>query len=463
MRRLTATLRECSPLTRGLALFALANVAIVNTLAVLLPSEHRSRFPLHTTADFLLFRAGSDSWRPMSEAWAYLRTGASSSVYDYVYYDLGNKFQYPLTSLFPIEIQHAILGGDVIRFSPLNLLGWLAVWGTAILTALIFNQACREHLDATFFRSTSRVDRLARAGIAVVLAITFYPLVKGFTNGNIQTWIDFAFAAMVWLWMNNRATHAGFAAGLICLIKPQIGLLLIWAALRRQWGFAAAFVAVAGSGALAALALYGWNQNVDLVGFLSFAGRHGESYWPNQSVNGLLHRLLSNGPNTTFRENGGATRFAPYDPVVYVGTVVSSALLIGAALLWRRGEHARAGTLDLMVVSLTITMASPISWQHHYGILVPIYAVLLPAMLRWRVFGTATIALLAGSYVMTSNVFYVTGYAADTPFTPVQSYLLVGGLIALISLYAVRHAAAVAAVPVPSAEARRGHSAITAA
>jgi hypothetical protein len=439
--RLATTLRGLSPLTRGLALFAFANAVIVNALVVVFTSEYRGQNTLNETIKFLSFHAGGDSWLPMSQAWAYLRSGAEGSVYDHVYFDMGNKFQYPLTSLFPIEIEQAILGGDFPRWGPLNLIGWFAVWGTAILTALIFNQACRQHLDATVFRGASRADRLARAAIIVVLTITFYPIVESFEDGQIQTWIDFAFAAMVWLWMKNRKAHAGAAAGLICLIKPQIGLLVIWAALRRQWGFAAAFAGVAGAGALAALALYGISQNLDFFAFLSYAGRHGESYWPNQSVNGMLHRLFSNGSATTFRVNG-VTRFAPYDPWVYVGTVASSVLLIGTALLWRRGEHARADALDLMVASLTFTIASPISWQDHYGILIPIYAVLLPAMLRWRVFGAASIAVLAGSYVLTSNVYYGTTYAANTPFSPVQSYLLVGALMALISLYAVRHAAA---------------------
>lgn len=449
MTTIAGRLRALSPLTRGLALFALANIVIVNALVLILPTKDRSEFALHTTVRFLLFRAGADSWLPMSQAWAYLGTGASASVYDYVYEDLGNKFQYPLTSLFPIEIVQAVLRGDVVRFGPLNLLSWLAVWGTALFVVLIFEQACREHLDARLFGAASSFDGVARAGVVVALSVTFYPLVRAFTIGQVQTWIDLAFAAMVWLWMKGRPVPAGFVAGLIFMVKPQLGLLLIWAALRRQWGFATALAGVAGSAFLAAVALYGIGQNRAFVSFMAFAGRRGESYWPNQSVNGILNRLLSNGPNATFRVDGAAV-FPPYDPAVYAGTVISSLLLIGFALLWRRGEHDAAGAIDLMIAGLTFTMASPIAWEHHYGVLLPMYAALLPALLRWPVFGRGTLAWLGASYVLTSNVFYITVYAADTPFTPVQAYLFAGALVVLASLYLVRHAAA--------AESQRGEA-----
>jgi len=44
-----------------------------------------------------------------------------------------------------------------------------------------------------------------------------------------------------------------------------------------------------------------------------------------------------------------------------------------------------------MLAILTCVMASPVAWEHHYGILMPFYAVLLPALVRRPVFGRATI------------------------------------------------------------------------
>jgi hypothetical protein len=61
-------------------------------------------------------------------------------------------------------------------------------------------------------------------------------------------------------------------------------------------------------------------------------------------------------------------------------------------------------------------------------------------MMRWPVFGTASLAVLGCAYVLSSNLFYITRYAADTPFTPVQSYLLFAAMVVLVGLYKARSA-----------------------
>jgi hypothetical protein len=374
----------------------------------------------------------------MTEAWNFLKSGVSGSVYDHVWLQEHLKFQYPLSSLFPIEVIHVLLPGDTIRWAPLNFVSWLAVWGTALLVALIFRDSCREHLGLSMLSGASRGDEIVRMAIAAALTLTFYPVVRAFTLGQIQPWIDFLFAGVVWLTMKRQPAAAGLMAGLMCLMKPQMALLLVWAGLRKQWSFAGALVGVAGVGALAAVAVYGLQANLDYVSFLSYISRHGEAYYSNQSVNGLVNRLLQNGDNAGIY----APSFAPYRWPVYASTLVSTALILGLGLLWRRSEYASEPTLDLMIAGLSITMASPIAWTHHYGILMPVFAVLLPAMLRRPVFGAVSAAYVAVAYALSSNLFYVTRSLGDTRFTPVQSYVFFGAVMVLVALYFVRHAVA---------------------
>jgi hypothetical protein len=274
--------------------------------------------------------------------------------------------------------------------------------------------------------------------IAVGLTLTFYPIVRAFTLGQIQPWLDFLFAAMVWLTMKRQPLAAGLMAGLMSLMKPQMALLVVWAALRKQWSFAASLLAIAVVGALAAVAVYGLQANLDYVSFLSYISKHGEAYYSNQSVNGLMNRLLQNGDNAGIYEPS----FAPFRWPVYVSTLASTAAILGLGLLWRRSEYVSEPTLDLMIAGLSITMASPIAWSHHYGILMPMFAVLLPAMVRRPVFGAASMAYLAVAYVLSSNLFYITRSFADSSFTIVQSYLFFGAVMVLVALYFVRHAAA---------------------
>lgn len=448
MTRFSGWTRQWTPLTRGLLLFALFNVVVLNTairltqgwLRLDAPREDvaREQFTLYHTAKFLLMRTThGDSWLPMTRAWEYLQSGASRSVYDAVWQDQLLKFQYPLTSLFAIEVVQRLLPGDTVRWAPLNLASWLAVWGTAVLVALIFRDACREHLGLSALRGASRGDELARMAIAFVLTLTFYPVVRAFTVGQIQPWITFLFAAMVWLTMKRQPLAAGLMAGLMLLIKPQMGLLLVWAALRAQWRFAGALLAVAGVGAVAAVAMYGVKQNVEYVSFLSYLSRHGEAYYNNQTVNGLVNRLLQNGDNAGNQEPS----FPLFRWPVYASTIASSAALLGFAAFWRRREYADAPTLDLMIAGLSITMASPIAWGFHYGILLPIFAALLPAIVRWPALGGASLAYLGVAFVLSGNLFYVTRYFADTPFTIVQSYVFFAAVMVLAALYLVRRAA----------------------
>jgi alpha-1,2-mannosyltransferase len=46
--------------------------------------------------------------------------------------------------------------------------------------------------------------------------------------GQIQSWLNCLFAASVLAYGLGRKGIAGFLIGLICLIKPQLSLFLIW-------------------------------------------------------------------------------------------------------------------------------------------------------------------------------------------------------------------------------------------
>ena len=83
-------------------------------------------------------------------------------------------------------------------------------------------------------------------------------------------------------------------------------------------------------------------------------------------------------------------------------------------------------------------MASPIAWEHHYGLLLPVFALLLPALRRRPLFGSATLPLLAGAYVLTSHTLRITDALARTPWNAVQSYILLGALVMLVLLDRLR-------------------------
>jgi hypothetical protein len=411
---------------------------IISAILVALPAAGTTQVVLYDTSRFLLFRALDDSWFPITQAYAYLQDPGPDPVYDAIFFDGDVKFQYALTSLLPLELLQLFRDDSSLdEYGPLDAVSWIAVWATAVFVALIFLRSLENY--APEFLPAGTLERWLLGAIAAGMTLTFYPIAKAFSLGQIQAWINCLFAILVWLWVTKRETAAGVVGGLICAIKPQLGLLLVWALLRRRWGFAGLFAAVAGSLALITLVLYGLEDNLNYLDVLSYISRRGEAYYPNQSVNGLLNRLLDNGNNTDFQ----AGEFPPFNVVVYVGTIVTSIVIVGAALFWRADESGADSTVDLLIAGLSFTIASPVAWEHHYGILMPAFAVLLPAMLRWPVLGKWSLPILGLAYLLSANFYNLAQKFAGRPLlTPVQSYLFFGALIVLVLLYLVRHAVA---------------------
>jgi alpha-1,2-mannosyltransferase len=270
---------------------------------------------------------------------------------------------------------------------------------------------------------------LASAGFT----LTFYPIMRAFQLGQIQCWLYCLFVLALWAWLAERKTMAGSLIGLICVIKPQLGLFALWGLLRKEWRFVGGIIVTAGTLGLISLWTFGLANHLDYLPVLSFLSQHGESYFPNQSVNGLLHRLFLIGA----KEPVNPFTFPPYNFWVYAGTLLSSGVLIAAALFWRRRQAERAGVIDFAIAALSFTMASPIAWEHHYGILLPLFAIALPVALAPQP-KPRGIVLLTAAFMLCNNYYQFVNLLASSPFNFLQSYLFFGALLFLFDLYGLR-------------------------
>jgi hypothetical protein len=271
------------------------------------------------------------------------------------------------------------------------------------------------------------------AALAIGVTLTFYPVVKAFTLGQIQTWSTCLFTGALLSLRSGRRATAGALCGAMCLLKPQLGLLIVWALLRRQNRFAAAWAAVVLPAVALSIALYGWANHLDYLKLLSFLTQHSWAYYPNQSMNGLLNRWLFIGSNLVWDPH-----YVDYSPLVTVGTMVTSGALIVAALFWRPRDAGRSEVLDFCIAGLSLTLASPLAWEHHYGILAPILACMVPA--AFGVTPRRGVQIATGvAFALSSNVFQIAGLLADTRMNVLQSYLFAGALLTLALLYRLRH------------------------
>ena len=416
------------PRTKALAVFFAVNSILLNVVLALLPWTPEGKTVFNYTARAVIGRARSDSWGQMRVALEEFRAHPEAPLYSGVFFRRHIRFPYAPPSLLLTSVVERLPANE---FAVLNFLSWLALVATVLITAALFRRGTAREDRAA---APGRLDRVVTALLVAGFTLTFYPVVKGFTLGQIQTWINLSLAGALLAWTAGGEARGGVLAALPCLVKPQYGILLLWGLTRRHWRFCAAFAAVLVGALALSTATFGWANHGSYLWMLSYVSLHGESYFANQSVNGLLQRALFNGENLTWHEEA----YPPFSPGVYAGTLLAALTVIGCCLFWRPRASRRASATDLMIAILTCVLASPVAWEHHYGILLPIYALLFPVLWRRPVLGRGTLAWLAASYLLTSNYFGITQLAAGTRANPVQCYLLLGAMMVLVGLYRLR-------------------------
>jgi len=120
------------------------------------------------------------------------------------------------------------------------------------------------------------------------------------------------------------------------------------------------------AGVFLSAAIFGSHNTLEYVQVLRYLGWRGDSMFWNQSLNGLLHRLMHVGsPVTSFYG------YPPFNRAIYLSTVLSSAAMVLLALVVPVFRRMTASTADFLIYAMACTMASPIVWQHHYGVFFP--------------------------------------------------------------------------------------------
>ncbi len=360
----------------------------------------------------------TDSWRPMQAASAYLDRPGDRLVYDELLNVRRIKFQYPLSSLFVTRY---------FNLSVLNLISWVTVVAMIVVVWLILRRTGKS--TPLELRGDDPTASLAIVG----LTLTCLPIIEAYSLGQIQAWISLLLALAVFAWLVRQEDWAGVAVGVACLLKPTYLLLALWGVVRWRPRFVVSMVAVVCLGTLASVVAFGAAQNLDYFQALATIGRRGEAFHPNQSFNGLLNRLVGNGDSLRFDR----AEFAPFDPIVYGGTLVAFLVFTGLSL-WLPSRTSQAGgTTDFSIAMLTVTMTSPIAWTHHYGVLPAVLAATAPGLLVRAPFGRWTGATLFACYVVANqSLSGIFNRLADRLFNVLQSYVLIAVLLLIALLYA---------------------------
>ena len=403
--------------TRRLALLLALNLIVLGAVACVTAPHGWKDTGWRQTWLLLQVKGQEDSWKVMGHALDYLNAATDRPVYTEMLHHQGIKFYYAPTSLIPFAtLRQVIAQTSLSQKRGFAILGIALVFSISAAVGAILARELGGRLDAEIF------------ALSIVATITFYPVVWGFTLGQNQIWIDALFVFAFLAWLTGRRAVSGVLVGLMCLIKPHYGLFVLWAGIRREWCFAGTLLATLAVGIALSLAVFGVANHVDYLGTLAFLSQRGEAYYPNQSINGLLNRILGLWePGAYNNLHWRGSDFPPYSSLVHLGTLLTALAILGAAIFVKERDQ----VLGFCIMALSITIASPIAWTHHYGLLLPIYAI---AFARFLDDHKALIWLVL-SYAMTSNLWATTKVFADTPINFVQSYVLFGALILLVVLY----------------------------
>ena len=368
--------RFLARVTRKLALF-LALVLLFEGLSIAIAPRFHSGSVLRIAKDSLLLRAGNDSSYYMGQGYLAWRQHPNA-IYETAFFQRGIRFIYPPTSLLLYRAWQAAAWLHIPPSVAMNAMLLLALLGTMAIAGEFLLRLLPEQaiLDST---SAERWKIRALVGL---LAFVFLPIIDAYNLGQVQTLLNFLVMASVLLWLRGSRISPAILIGLTCWLKPQMSLFLFWGLLRRQWSFAISLCITLMVGLSLSLAVFGWHNTAEYAQVLHYLGRHGDALFWNQSLNGLLHRLMHVGSPVTWIYG-----YPPYNQTIYLATLFSSAVTLLLALAVPMLRHIARSTTDFLLFAMACTMASPIVWQHHYGVFFLAILLWMPfAFQRWKIF-----------------------------------------------------------------------------
>ena len=236
--------------------------------------------------------------------------------------------------------------------------------------------------------------------IGLILAFASAPVLTWLVTGQLT---GFVFGLVTAIWLSARRgqwDRCGLLVGLLCSVKPFLGLLGVFLLIRRQWRAAALAVAAASSAFALGVVIFGLEAHREWLGAIKDA--HWIGSVMNASVYGLIGRTWSLDVFTT-------TPVARFVATCFALGIVTTAI----AAVWRTADLDRA----MLILLATSLLASPLGWVYY----TPIMLGPMIALRHSRSLGPQTYPALVGFMIphawlwpFSSRLFAVTIGSAYT-------------------------------------------------
>ncbi|GAA4595085.1 alpha-1,2-mannosyltransferase [Actinoplanes octamycinicus] len=314
--------------------------------------------------------------------------------------------------------------------------GWVAVLFTVATVGLLAQTTYAIFRTALPSATRSSAWWLTAAAVPALLIIE--PIRENLTLGQINLVLiamimfDFCYA------LSRHRWYAGVGIGLAAAIKLIPAIFIVYLAVTRRWRAFGVAVASAAVATLLAAVIAPRESRFYWTSALWDSDRVGQAFYTgNQSIKGLLARLVAPAPPST---------------VLWAALVA----VVTVAGLYRAVKAHRAGhdLVGVTLVGLTSGLVSPITWPHHIYWFIPAMILLLlhargwPARRRFVLWG-ALAALYAALVWGTVSFLVWTGAEATPAVTPhdflLRNLLVLCSLVLLVTLPADPDRAAVTA------------------
>ena len=400
-------------LVRKLAQFLVLVLLFEGLLIAVAPRFH-SGSVLRIAKDSLFLRVGKDSSYYMAQgdlAWQQ----HPNALYETVFFQRGIRFIYPPTSLLLYRAWQAAAWIHIPPSIAMNVMLLLALLGSMAVAGEFLLRMFPE----STIRESTPADRWKIRVLVALLVFVFLPIIDAYNLGQVQTLLNFMLMAAALLWLRGSRVSPAILLGLTCWLKPQMILFVLWGLLRKQWRFTTSLVLTFLAGAFLSIGIFGGHNSVEYIQVLRYLGQRGDSMFWNQSLNGLLHRLMHVGsPVTSFYG------YPPFNRTIYLATILSSATMLLLALAVPVFRRMTATTADFLIYAMACTMASPIVWQHHYGVFFLVFLLFVPQALqsRW------TLIFLVPLYLLMTDTWAPLTPLMFTRWSLPLSHVYFGGL-----------------------------------
>ena len=268
-------------------------------------------------------------------------------------------------------------------------LAWFPVDGAGAIWLLIC-QGCLAAAMLLVIRWL-RPPAWAITGIIVATA-TFYPLwidaVQGQANLILVLLITAGVAGIV-----RGDARFGTALGVATALKLTPALLLLWLLLDRRFK-AAAWMLAGFAGVTVAAGLLRFSDSLAFFGQVVPALAGGTAVYANQSLTGVLARILSANPYTN-----------PWVALTWMPLLAAAAALTLVAVWYSRTRDHPALARVAAFLPL-LPLLSSVTWPHHLVVLLPVlwFAVIALAERQWPIVQTIALGGLLLLFSVISRV-----------------------------------------------------------